>query len=227
MEVEQIKVYSRWADLMGEAEIEGYRKSGLGRRLGFGKKLAVLVVDMNNTYVDDRFPMAYGSHSMEAVHSTGKLLPAARAAGVQVFYATPGQRNVAQLGLQAEKWGAVADPNLNTNEGAQFPKAITPQAEDIMFFKAKPSAFFETSLRAMLQHLRIDGLIICGISTSGCVRASVMDAFYCNYRVVIPEQCCGDRSPKAHAFNLFDMDMKYGDVMDIDKVISHLDAGRR
>ncbi len=220
----QIDVYSRWVDLMGEEEIEGYRKSGLGRRLGFGEKLALLVVDMNNTYVDDRYSMAYGSLASEAVRNTGKLLSAARTAGVQVFYATPGPRNRALLGMQAEKWGAVADPSLNRSEGAQFPKEIEPQPGDIMFNKAKPSAFFETPFRGMLQHLKIDGLIICGISTSGCVRAAVMDAFYCNYRVVVPEQCCGDRSPKAHMFNLFDMDMKYGDVMDTDSVIAHLNA---
>ena len=220
----QIDVYSRWVDLMGEEEIEGYRKSGLGRRLGFGKKLGMLVVDMNNTYVDDRYSMAYGSLANEAVRNTGKLLSAARTAGIQVFYVTPGQRNRALLGMQAEKWGAVADPSLNRAEGAQFPKEIEPQPGDILFHKAKPSAFFETPLRGMLQHLKIDGLIICGISTSGCVRAAVMEAFYCNYRVVIPEQCCGDRSPKAHMFNLFDMDMKYGDVMDTDSVIAHLSA---
>lgn len=222
--MDQIDVYSRWVDFMGNEEIEGYRKSGLGRRIGFGKKLALLVVDMNNTYVDNRFSMAYGTLLKDAVHNTGRLLPVARAAGVQVFYVTPGRRNAALLGLQAEKWGVVSNPSLNTGEGAQFPKEIEPQPEDIMFHKAKPSPFFETPLRGMLQHLKIDGLIICGVSTSGCVRAAVMDAFYCNYRVIIPEQCCGDRSPKAHMFNLFDMDMKYGDVMDTDSVIAHLSA---
>jgi len=222
--LDQIDVYSRWVDFMGNEEIEGYRKSGLGRRIGFGKKLALLVVDMNNTYVDNRFSMSYGTLVKDAVHNTGKLLLAARAAGVQVFYVTPGRRNAALLGLQAEKWGAVSNPSLNTDEGALFPKEIEPQPEDIMFHKAKPSPFFETPLRGMLQHLKIDGLIICGVSTSGCVRAAVMDAFYCNYRVVIPEQCCGDRSPKAHMFNLFDMDMKYGDVMDTNSAIAHLNA---
>ncbi len=217
-----VDVYSRWIDLMGEEEIEGYRKSGLGRRVGFGEKLALLVVDMNNIYVDDKYTMAYGNLVKEAVANTGKLVKACREAGIQVFYVMPGRENMALLGMQAEKWGTIADPSLHTAEGAEFPEVIKPQEGDIVFKKAKSSAFFETPFRAMLQHLKIDGLIICGISTSGCVRAAVMDAFYCNYRIVIPEQCCGDRSPKAHAFNLFDMDMKYGDVMDLEDVLEHI-----
>ncbi len=215
-------IYSRWIPLMGEEEIEGYRKFGLGRRVGWGEKLALLVVDMNNIYVDDKYSAAHGTLVKEAVANTGKLVKACRAAGVQVFYVVPGRENLALIGMQAEKWGTITDPSLHTAEGAKFPAAIEPQEGDIVFKKAKSSAFFETPFRSMLQHLKIDGLIICGISTSGCVRAAVMDAFYCNYRIVIPEQCCGDRSPKAHEFNLFDMDMKYGDVMDLDEVLEHL-----
>ncbi|NMA06732.1 MAG: isochorismatase family protein [Ruminococcaceae bacterium] len=218
----QTDVYSRWIDLMGEEELEGYRKSGLGRRVGWGKNLALLVVDMNNIYVDDKYSMAYGNLVKEAVQNTSKLLIAARKAGIQVFYVMPGRHYEALLGMQAEKWGTIADPSLHTAEGAQFPPEIEPQPGDIVFHKSKSSAFFETPFRSMLQHFKIDGLIICGISTSGCVRAAAMDAFYCNYRIVIPEQCCGDRSPKAHLFNLFDMDMKYGDVMNLEDVISYL-----
>ena len=225
--MDKTDVYSRWIDLMGEEEIEGYRKSGMGRRVGFGKTLALLVVDMHNAFVDNRYAMSHGTLVQDAVRNVAKLLPAARAAGVQVFYVTPGLRHRALLGISAEKWGTVADPAMNTVESTQFPKEIEPLAGDILFNKAKPSPFFETPLRAMLQYLKIDGLIICGISTSGCVRAAVMDAFYCNYRIVIPEQCCGDRSPKAHMFNLFDMDMKYGDVMDTDSVIAHLSSLQR
>lgn len=222
--MENIDIYSRWIDLMGEEELEGYRKFGLGQRVGFGKKLAVLVVDMNNIYVDDKYSAAYGTLVKDAVVGTSKLLKAAREAGVQVFYVKPGRQNAALIGMQGIKWGTIADPANHTAEGADFPEAIKPQEGDIVFQKAKSSAFFETPFRAMLQHFGIDGLIICGISTSGCVRAAVMDAFYCNYRVVIPEQCCGDRSPKAHEYNLFDMDMKYGDVMNLDDVVAHLNS---
>lgn len=216
--------YSRWIPLMGEEEIEGYRKSGLGQRVGWGKKLALLVVDMNNLYVDDKYTMAHGNLVREAVDNTSRLLKACRKAGVQVFYVMPGRQNMALIGMQGVKWGTITSPTLHTQEAVGYPESIAPEEGDIVFQKAKSSAFFETPFRGMLQHFGIDGLIICGISTSGCVRAAVMDAFYCNYRIIIPEQCCGDRSPKAHAFNLFDMDMKYGDVMDVDDVIAHLES---
>ena len=221
--MEQKDVFSRWTDLMGE-DLEGYRKSGFGRRLGWGKKLGLLIVVMNNIYVDDKYAMAHGSLVKEAVVNTAKLLPVCRKAGIQVFYAMPGRHYTALLGIQAEKWGSIADPSLHTSEGAKFPESITPQPNDIVFQKSKSSSFFETPLRSMLQHFGIDGLIICGLSTSGCIRATVMDAFFCNYRVIIPEQCCGDRSPRAHMFNLFDMDMKYGDVTDLEDVIAHLNT---
>ena len=99
-----------------------------------------------------------------------------------------------------------------------------PTDRDIVIEKNKPSPFFETPLESFLRYDGVDTVVVCGVSTSGCVRAAVNDAFAHNFRVIVAEEACGDRSPMAHKANLFDMDMKYADVEALDDVIAELDA---
>ncbi len=94
-----------------------------------------------------------------------------------------------------------------------------------MVTKSKPSAFFGTPLASMLTYLGVDTLVVTGMVTSGCVRATVVDAFSHNYRVVVPIECVADRSATSHQVNLFDMDMKYADVLPLADVLAHF--GRR
>ena len=88
--------------------------------------------------------------------------------------------------------------------------------------KNKPSVFFGTPLDSFLRYDGVDTLVVCGVSTSGCVRAAVEDAFSYNFRVIVVADACGDRSPSAHRANLFDMDMKFADVEDLEYVLKEL-----
>ena len=90
--------------------------------------------------------------------------------------------------------------------------------------KQRASGFFGTPLQAHLQQLGIRTLIVCGESTSGCVRASAVDAYSLGFHVVLAEECCFDRSPISHKVNLFDLHHKYADVMHVDDIVAHLDA---
>ncbi|MGH6784613.1 MAG: isochorismatase family protein, partial [Sphingomicrobium sp.] len=101
-----------------------------------------------------------------------------------------------------------------------------PQPGDVVIFKERASGFFGTPLVAHLTQLGVDSLIVCGESTSGCVRASCVDAYSLGYHVSIVEECVFDRSPLSHKVNLFDLHHKYADVMHLDEVVAHLDATR-
>ena len=101
-----------------------------------------------------------------------------------------------------------------------------PQREDVVITKLRASAFFGTPLAAQLTQLGVRSLIVCGESTSGCVRASAVDAYSHGFHVTLVEECCFDRSPLSHKVNLFDLHHKYADVLHADEVIAHLQALR-
>ena len=100
---------------------------------------------------------------------------------------------------------------------------IAPHAIDVVIAKNKPSVFFGTLLAAYLVDLQADSLIVCGSTTSGCIRATVIDGFSYNYRMSVVEECTFDRSEASHAINLFDMHQKYADVVALDQVLAYLD----
>ena len=103
-------------------------------------------------------------------------------------------------------------------------RAIAPQPQDLVCLKQKPSGFFGTNLAAYLQLLGADSVIVTGTTTSGCVRATVLDAFSLNFRVALAEEGCFDRSQASHAINLCDMNAKYADVVKTDEVIEYFDT---
>ena len=120
--------------------------------------------------------------------------------------------------------------NANTFEYTSDPKAdewpaeYAPRQQDVVVLKNKPTPFFGTPLESWLRYESIDSLIVVGISTSGCVRAGVLDGFNHNFRVTVIGDCCGDRSERVHRSNLFDMDMKNADVEPLDAVLAELEA---
>lgn len=213
----------RWRPLVGD-DIDVYRRAGFGRTAGMGSRPAVLVVDMTYLFVDPSYIVTAGDGGQKAVTQTARLLAAAREKGLPIFYsARDDRKHVLSRGSLDDKWNFTRNEEwLNDDRCDEFPPEITPQAEDFVIHKGKPSAFFETPLRSMLQRLGTDTLITLGISTSGCVRAAVSDAFACNLRVIVPEECCFDRSTFAHKANLFDMDMKFADVDPTDAVIEQI-----
>ncbi len=216
------QIYERWKEIVPIEELEGYKKFGFGQRVGFGKKTCLLIVDLNNVYVNKDSEFVNGNLIEIALKNTSKLLRECRKLNMPVIYVRSRRDRETLLGIQSIKWKAVSKPSLQTKECYEFDESIKPQQNNIIIEKSKPSAFFNTTLDTELKYMNIDTLIICGTSTSGCIRSTVMDAFYRDYHIIIPKECCGDRSEKAHLYNLFDIDMKYGDVMNLDEIIKKL-----
>jgi maleamate amidohydrolase len=190
-------------------------------RLGFGEKPAVIVIDFVKAYTTEGAPF-FGQGVVDAVGQSIPLLAAARRAGApiiytQVVYHPSGLdgglffKKVPSLKLfiQGAPLGAIDD-------------RITPQPSDFIVTKQYPSSFFGTSLGSTLKTLGIDTTVLIGCSTSGCVRATAVDAIQHGYRVIVPKECCGDRHDAPHDAALFDINAKYGDVLTKAEVISWL-----
>jgi len=213
----------RWKDLVGEEELKAYEKGGFGRRIGFGKQPALLNVDMTYMFVDPAYSQTYGDMS-PVLKAVTRVTRVAREARIPLFYSRRDDRNHPyRRGIWNHKLGMSETKEYTVDKRAdEWPPEIAPRPEDVIVYKNKPSAFFGTPLASFLVYGGIDTLIVVGISTSGCIRAAVEDAFSYNYRVIVPEECVGDRCHFAHRANLFDMDMKFADVVSVEEVIAHL-----
>jgi maleamate amidohydrolase len=197
------------------------------RPLTAGVRPAVVVVDMTRAFVDSTYRTGWSATGYPAVEANASLLSVARKAALPIFftrgYATPDyQPQPAERGL----WKVNDDPEPlpdATPPGDVIVDKLTPQPGEIVINKAgKPSAFFGTPLASYLMHAGCDTVIVTGMTTSGCVRASVVDAFQHNFNVIIPFECSADRSQISHKVNLFDMHMKYADVISLDETIGYL-----
>ncbi len=199
---------------------------GEARPIAAGIRPAVIVVDMTRAFVDSAYPKGFGETGWPAAAATAELLAAARSVKVPVYYtqaypAPDYSPRPAERGHWRFPPGAGPDPGLPP--GDVIVDALAPAPEDIVLYKgSKSSAFFGTALVAHLIHAGIDTVIVAGMTTSGCVRATVVDAFSYNFRVVIPIHCVADRSQISHKVNLFDMHMKYGDVVELEQAIAYL-----
>jgi len=199
----------------------------------------VLVVDVTIDFCGDRpepilesikrFRNSCGAVAWEALPHIRELTQAARAAQVPVIYTHAGTRpDAVSMGGWARKNArALAPTQVSRAIGNDFPDLITPQPGDIVIQKDKPSAFFGTPLLSYLIALGADGLITCGTTTSGCVRASVIDAFSYNLPVTVVEECTFDRGEVSHKINLFDMQAKYADVVPVADTLAFLGSRLR
>ena len=214
-------------DIIPAEERERYAKGNMGKRVGFGARPAVLVVDMTRAFTEDRFPLGCSVAGAPCAAAIRTLLEAVRPQGVPVLYTRYDAFAAdAEWGRWLDKGtGAEPDSRMRGPEAHEIADAIKPGPGDIVVTKSKPSAFFGTPLASMLTYLGVDTLVVTGMVTSGCVRATVIDAFSHNSRVVVPLECVADRSATSHQVNLFDMDMKYADVLPLADVLAHF--GRR
>ena len=208
-----------------------------GNCTGATARPAVLVVDVNYTFVgENREPVtaaikrrrhACGLAAWSAVDALRPVLDAARAKGLPVFYTTAGDRpDLQKLGAPALKAGSApklaADRNLRN--GNDIVDEIAPAPGDIVLTKTKPSAFFGTPLVSQLVALRVDSLFITGGVTSGCVRATAVDAFSNNYPSTLIADCCFDRFQASHEMSLFDLGAKYVEVASSADAIARIKA---
>ncbi|HEX3792485.1 MAG TPA: isochorismatase family protein [Pseudonocardiaceae bacterium] len=189
---------------------EDYRRAGFGGRLGAGGSPAVLVVDAVRAYLRPESPLYAGVE--QPVGHCVELAAAARAAGVPVLLTRvefePDGRDG---GLFFRKVAALRAFVTGSPDGA-FADGLRAEG-DIVVTKQYASAFFGTSLASTLVALRVDTLLVCGLTTSGCVRASAMDALNHGFRPLVVAEAVGDRDSAVHRANLFDLDQKYADVL--------------
>jgi len=195
-------------------------KGAFDGSLGFGDKPALILVDFVEAYFDKDSPLYAGVE--DALASALRIRDAARAAGIPVFYTNVVyQEGGADGGVFFRKVPAL-DVFVAGNPLGNWPAGLEPAADEYVLTKQYPSAFFGTSLAATLTSNGIDTLIITGLTTSGCIRATCIDTVSNGFVPIIVGDACGDRHAAPHEANLFDMNAKYGDVVDEATVINRL-----
>jgi nicotinamidase-related amidase len=227
-----------WNKFLTERDRAVFDASGYGARGGFGKRPALLIIDVNWAFCGDRpqpilesikrWRNSCGEDAWRALPYIRELIDKCHDKGVPVIYTTGVAR--------ADNWdsGSWAWKNARSGEdrrtivsnldGNEIVTPIAPAPTDIVVLKQKPSGFFGTNMTSYLTLLGCDSLIVTGTTTSGCVRATVLDAFSLNYRVAIAEEGCFDRSQASHAINLCDMNAKYADVVKTSEILSYLQS---
>jgi maleamate amidohydrolase len=229
------RVWDKFITANDRAVIEA---SGYGKRTGYGSRPAVIVVDVNYAFTGDRnLPIlesiktwrnSCGEAGWAAIPPTQRLLAAARDRQIPVFFSTgkdarPDGFDQGAWAFKSKRSGEelpAAKADL-PERGNDIVREIAPQPHEFLIPKLKPSAFHGTPLLGYLIDLGVDTLIVTGTTTSGCVRATVLDAFSQNYKITIVEECTFDRFESSHAINLFDMQAKYCDVMPLDDVTAY------
>jgi len=217
-----------WKDIVSAETLEIY--SRYQRDVHIERKAAIVVIDLFNKVfdggnrpvveVDKEHPGACGEHAWRAIEPTMRLLEAGRTAGLPIIYSTcaPDQsgklratnRPLSSMKSLLDPWG--------------IKEEFKPHQGDLIIYKERASVFFGTPLQAYLQRMDINCLIVCGESTSGCVRASIVDGYSHGFHVAVAEECTFDRSLLSHKVNLFDIHHKYADVMHVDYLIEEINA---
>lgn len=192
---------------------ETYRLRGMGGRLDPGPNVAVLVVDFINGFTDPAYPTGFNCD--QAVDATAGLLAMARAAGRPVIFTTI----VLDAVRQAHSVWCMKMPALRCltpdSPSVLVDARLGPNALELLITKSAASSFTGTDLAAVLVQARIDTLLVCGATTSGCVRATVVDACMAGFRSIVVRECVADRGTGPHEANLFDIQAKYGEVIDL------------
>ena len=219
-----------WNDVVPEADIKLY--APYARETFVGPDVALLAIDLYNLVYRGGarsphelaaiHPSSCGIYAHRAIEPTKRLFAAARAAGLPIFYSTSDLRPNNRPSLAVPTRRSLATNTADDDYTIHPPFA--PQPQDVVIPKQRASIFQGTPIMSHLTVLGIRSLIICGESTSGCVRASAVDAYSSGFHVSVVEECTYDRAELTHKVNLFDMHHKYCDVMHIDEVVAHLDG---
>ena len=217
-----------WDDLLSERDKAVFAAAGYGKKGGFGSRPAVLVIDVNYNFTGEKpepilesikkWRNSCGEEGWRGVQAISELLEVARAKDLPIVYSTATERRPDMFddGRWASKNARVGEQKGAPGfDGNDIVADIAPRPRDIILRKEKPSIFFGTGLTGYLIDLGVDSLIVTGTTTSGCVRATVVDAFSYNYKISVVEECCFDRGEVSHKINLFDMNAKYADVVSL------------
>lgn len=190
------------------------------RPVSLGSRPALIIVDATVGFTDPASPL--GTSSDLPIQAIRALLGVFRKKGLPVVFTTVSYSHPGEASVFREKL-----PLLNELKAGSRLAAVDPRLPvlpgDIVLNKGVPSAFFDSPLRQTLVNLGVDSVVVCGFSTSGCVRATAVDALQCNFRVAVVSDACGDRDPDAHVANLRDIGLKYGEVLGLSAAIAILD----
>ena len=227
-----------WNQFLTERDKQVFSAAGYGARAGFGKRPALLVIDVSYAFTGDtpgepilesikRWRNSCGAESWDAIAHIKKLIDKAHDKQLPVIYTTGVRRPDMwdSGGWRAKNTRSLEAPKTASNRhGYDIVDEIAPSAKDLVIYKQKPSGFFGTPMTGYLTQLQCDSVIVTGTTTSGCVRATVVDAFSYNYRVAMVEEGCFDRSQASHAMTLCDLGAKYADIVKSEEVLSYFDT---
>ncbi|MDI2099139.1 isochorismatase family protein [Ruicaihuangia caeni] len=222
-----------WGATVPQEDVDLYERAGFGRTAGLGERPAILVIDVQYRTVGHRrvpieeamkeYPTAAGDRGWRAIDSIVATLPVAREAGVPIFFPHVAPKTETTAGGFKGKSPTLASPNA---EAYEFVAEAAPQGGDIPIAKDHPSSFFATPLVTHLIERRIDTVLLAGCTTSGCVRASAVDAFSYGFKVGVLQDAVYDRTDTVHNTSLFDMGSKYADLLDESAALAYLNSLR-
>ena len=203
---------------------EVYERAGLGQRFTMGERPAVLVIDFSCGFTDPECTL--GSDMTSEVEATRRLLDAARAKGLPVVYTTIAfDPHGKDGGLWLQKVPALGDLEVGGRWAAIDPR-LDPREDEPVVLKKGASGFFGTNLASILVSQGVDSVVLCGATTSGCVRATAIDLLQYGWPTVVPRECVGDRAQAPHEANLFDIQAKYADVLSLEEVLAYVESVR-
>jgi maleamate amidohydrolase len=203
-----------------------YAAARLGQAVTMGERPAALVVDFSCGFTDPE--CALGSDLSAEVEATRRLLDAARAKGLPVIFTTIGyEPSLKDGGLWLQKVPSLGDLQVG-GRWVEIDPRLDPREDETIVLKKGASAFFGTNLAAILVSQGIDSVVLCGATTSGCVRATAIDLLQHGFPAIVPRECVGDRAQAPHEANLFDIQAKYADVVSLDEALAYVEsvAGR-
>ena len=226
-----------WDDVVSEDDRRIFEVAGWGKRAGFGERPAVLVIDVNYNFCGDteepvldsikKWRYACGPQAWNTgIPAIQRVLAAGRSRRLPVIYTTNPRRDDGfDLGAWTRKsYRADSPVDVSGHKGNDIVAEVAPEVGDLFIEKCKPSAFFGTTLMSHLNNLKADSLIVVGTTTSGCVRATAVDALSYDILVTIPHEAVFDRGSLSHKVALLDLHMKYVDVTDTDEVVGYIEG---
>jgi maleamate amidohydrolase len=198
-----------------------FRKRGFSRTIGFGQRAAVIVIDIIGAFTDPDLPL--GTNLDGIIEQTNRILAPARAAKVPIFFSSVAyeDEDLRDAGIWALKQAGVMTLRAGTPE-VEVDKRLGQRPGEALIMKKYASCFFGTDLVPRLMNQRVDTLIITGCTTSGCVRATAVDAVQNGFRPMVVREAVGDRSVAAHEQSLFDLHAKYADVVSLEETLAYL-----
>jgi maleamate amidohydrolase len=205
-----------------ETTHEIYERARLGQSVTLGTRPAVLVVDFSRGFTDPECTL--GSDLTREVEATSRLLAVAREREIPVIFTTIGfEPNLKDASLWLEKLPALEDLIVGS-KWVEIDPRLERREDETVILKKGPSAFFGTNLPSVLISQGVDTVVLCGATTSGCVRASAIDLLQYGYPTLVPRECVGDRAQEPHEANLVDIQAKYADVVSVEEVLSYLES---